>query len=200
MNERHLQLCASVEWADMVRQDILPWALDGRELGDDVLEVGPGPGRTTDVLRANVARLTAVEVDQHLATALAQRLLGSNVDVVHADGTNLPFDDARFSAATSFTMLHHVPSPAQQDKLLAELRRVLQPGGLLIGVDSIETAEWRELHAGDTCVPVDPATLPTRLERAGFVDVEVEMRVGRASPDHTEPSRRFRFAARAPAG
>jgi ubiquinone/menaquinone biosynthesis C-methylase UbiE len=192
MNERHLQLCASAEWAETVRMEILPWALGARDLGDDVLEVGPGPGQTTDVLRRTVPRLTAVEVDESLATALAERLTGSNVEVVHADGTALPFDDARFSGATSFTMLHHVPSLSQQDRLLHELRRVLRPGGLLIGVDSIDSPEWRELHAGDTCVPVDPATLAERLQHAGFINVEVQ----RSTP---EPARRFRFAARTPA-
>jgi SAM-dependent methyltransferase len=191
MNERHLQLCASAEWAETVRRDILPWALGGRDLGDDVLEIGPGPGMTTDVLRQTVDRLTAVEVDPRLAAALTARLVGSNVDVVHGDGANLPFGAGRFSGATSFTMLHHVPSPPLQDRLLAEVRRVLRPGGLLVGVDSVDNPEWRELHTDDTCVPVDPATLAERLQAAGFVDVEVE----RASP---EPARRFRFAARAP--
>jgi SAM-dependent methyltransferase len=191
MNERHLQLCASAEWSDTVRNEILPWALHGRDLGDDVLEVGPGPGRTTDVLRHTTAHLTAVEVDLALAQALAERLVGSNVDVVHADGTALPFEDGRFSGATSFTMLHHVPSAAQQDVLLAELRRVLRPGGLLVGVDTIDSSWFRDLHVDDTCVPVDPATLARRLAQAGFVDVDVE----RSTP---EPARRFRFAARAP--
>jgi SAM-dependent methyltransferase len=191
MNERHLQLCASAEWAETVQNDILPWALGERDLGDDVLEIGPGPGQTTEVLRRRVARLTAVEVDADLAGALAQRLMGSNVEVVHADGTALPFDAGRFSGATSFTMLHHVPSPALQDRLFRELRRVLRRGGLVIGVDSIDSPDWRDLHADDTCVPVDPATLAERLQRAGFVEIEVE----RAT---VEPARRFRFAARAP--
>jgi SAM-dependent methyltransferase len=193
MNERHLQICASAEWAETVQKEILPWALGKRDLGDDVLEVGPGPGQTTDVLRRIVPRLTAVEVDEALAEALSQRLAASNVEVVHADGTALPFGDGRFSGATSFTMLHHVPTPSAQDRLLSELRRVLRPGGLLIGVDSIDSPDWRELHTGDTCVPVDPDTLAARLLMAGFVEVEVQ----RATP---EPARRFRFAARAPTG
>jgi hypothetical protein len=88
-------------------------------------------------------------------------------------------------------MLHHVPSSQQQDLLFGELCRVLRPGALLVGVDSVDRPEFRELHIDDTCVPVDPATLAARLRQAGFVDVEVE----RASP---EPARRFRFAARAP--
>jgi ubiquinone/menaquinone biosynthesis C-methylase UbiE len=185
VNERHLKLCASAEWAETVRKEILPWALGNRDLGDDVLEVGPGPGQTTDVLRRIVPRLTAVEVDESLAEALSQRLAASNVEVVHADGTALPFEDGRFSGATSFTMLHHVPSADAQDRLLSELRRVLRPGGLLVGVDSIDSPEWRELHTGDTCVPVDPDALAARLLMAGFVDVEVE-----------RATRRFRFAAR----
>jgi SAM-dependent methyltransferase len=193
MNERHLQICASAEWAETVQHEILPWAVGDRDLGDDVLEVGPGPGLTTDVLRKSIGRLTAVEVDQSLATALADRLSGTNVEVVHADGTSLPFEAGRFSGATSFTMLHHVPSPAAQDRLLSEVRRVLRSGGLLVGVDSIDHPDWREIHVGDTCVPVDPDTLPERLRQAGFVDVEVEIK---HLPDG--PARRFRFAARAP--
>jgi ubiquinone/menaquinone biosynthesis C-methylase UbiE len=191
MNKRHLEICASAEWAETVRSEVLPWAVGARDLGDDVLEVGPGPGLTTDLLRQRVPRLTAVEVDDDLASGLATRLAGSNVEVVHADATTLPFDPARFSGATCFTMLHHVPSPAQQDRLLQELRRVLRPGGLLVGVDSIDNPEWREVHEGDTCVPVDPATFAQRLTTAGFVEVDVE----RSTP---EPARRFRFAARTP--
>jgi hypothetical protein len=84
-----------------------------------------------------------------------------------------------------------VPSPDRQDRLLAELRRVLRSGGLLVGVDSIDSPEFRELHVGDTCVPVDPEALPDRLARAGFTDIEVK-------PSQPPPSRRFRFSARAP--
>jgi ubiquinone/menaquinone biosynthesis C-methylase UbiE len=189
MNQEHLRLCASAEWATTVKRDILPWVVDGRELGDDLLEVGPGPGLTTDVLRSMVARLTAVEVDASLASALAQRLAGSNVEVVHADATNLPFEDRRFSAATCLTMLHHVPSVREQDALLRELWRVLRAGGVVVGVDSLTSPDWLALHAGDICVPVDPHGFGERLARAGFTEVEVEL----SAPP---PARRFRFAGR----
>ena len=88
MNEGHLQFLASPEWAQMLETDLLPWALGVADLGDDVLEVGPGPGLTTDLLRQRTSRLTAVEVDADLATALAARLKGTNVDVVHADASD----------------------------------------------------------------------------------------------------------------
>jgi ubiquinone/menaquinone biosynthesis C-methylase UbiE len=101
------------------------WA---RDLGDDVLEVGPGYGATTDVLRERVAKLTAVEIDPALAAVLADRLAGANVTVVEGDATALDFDDGRFTGATCFAMLHHVPTSELQDQLFAEVARVLRPG------------------------------------------------------------------------
>lgn len=195
MNERHLRLCASSEWAATVRDEILPWALGDRSLGEAALEIGPGPGLTTDILRRRTQHLTAVEIDSALAVGLSKRLAGTNVAVLQADATALPFRSQQFSGATSFTMLHHVPSVAAQDTLLAEVRRVLRPGAVLVGVDSLDRPEFRALHDGDICVPVDPDTLANRLRQAGFIDVEVELK---ASDD--EPPRRFRFAARAPGG
>ena len=49
MNKAH-EFCGSDEWRQMIRDVILPWALGETDLGDDVLEVGPGYGATTDVL------------------------------------------------------------------------------------------------------------------------------------------------------
>ena len=127
------------------------------------------------MLRRRVARLTAVEVDGALATKLAERLEGTNVEVVKADATALPFEGDRFSAATCFTMLHHVPSSSMQEQLLAELCRVLRPGGVLVGTDSIASPDLRKFHAGDIYSPLDPETLPPRLQSAGFVEITVEV-------------------------
>src|SRR6516162_6341162 len=113
----------------MLETDLLPWLVGVADLGDDVLEVGPGQGLTTDLLRARADRVTAVEVDGALAAALAERLSGSNVEVIHGDGTDTGLASGRFSAATSFAMLHHMPTPELQDRLFAELYRVLRPGG-----------------------------------------------------------------------
>ncbi|HZT64265.1 MAG TPA: class I SAM-dependent methyltransferase [Acidimicrobiales bacterium] len=174
MNEIHLQLCASDEWADTVRQRVVPWVLDGLDLGDDVLEIGPGPGRTTEILQRLVPRLTALEVDEELAAALSRRLGGPNVEVVHGDATEMGLPGGRFSAALSLTMLHHVPSAPLQDRLFAEAARVLRPGGVFAGMDSVDSEEFRALHEGDICVPIDPVGLAGRLEAAGFVDVAVD--------------------------
>jgi SAM-dependent methyltransferase len=173
VNKAHLEFCASPQWARLVEDELLPWVLDGYQLGDDLLEVGPGPGLTTDVLRRQAARVTAVELDLDLAGKLASRLAGSNVTVIAGDVTRLPFPADRFSAAACLTMLHHIPSPALQDAALAELARVLRPGGSLLGSDGLDTPARRELHEDDVFVPVNPATLEGRLRAAGFTRARV---------------------------
>ena len=161
MNEAHLALCSSPEWARLVEDELLPWVLEGHDLGDDLLEVGAGPGLTTDVLRRYAAHVTAVELDVGLADQLAARLAGTNVEVVAADATRLPFPSGRFSAAACLTMLHHIPSAALQDKALAELGRVLRPGGVLVGCDGLDTPDRRRVHEGDIFVRSIPAPWPT---------------------------------------
>jgi SAM-dependent methyltransferase len=150
-----------------------------------VLELGPGPGLTTDLLRLTAPRLTTIEVDAKLAESLGNRLTGSNVDVVTGDATAMPFPDEQFSGGVSFTMLHHVPSPALQDKLFREVWRVLKPGGVFVGSDSRQSLLMRVIHIGDTLATVDPDAVASRLEAAGFGVWEVE-----------KNSNAFRFHAR----
>ena len=188
MNLIHRWLCRSRGWQKTLDERILPWVLADVKLGNDVLEVGPGPGLTTDILRPRVPRLTAIEIDAALAERLAQRLVGTNVSVVRGDATAMPFTDQRFSGAVSFTMLHHVPSPELQDKLLREVWRVLQPGAVFAGVDSRTSWGMKVIHIADTLVPVDPQTFPARLRAAGFEEPAVEAN-----------ERAFRFRARKPA-
>ena len=174
MNEQHLELCSSAEWADAVRRWIIPWVLEDVSLGDEVLEIGPGPGRMTEVLAGLVPRLTAVEVDAELARSLTARLAGAEVEVVHGDATDLQFAEGTFSSALSFTMLHHVPSVVDQDRLFAEVARVLRPAGVFAGTDTLVSDGFRELHVGDVCVPIDPDTLAGRLLSAGFDEAVVD--------------------------
>jgi SAM-dependent methyltransferase len=174
MNEIHLQFLASPEWARMLETELLPWVLGVAELGDDVLEVGPGPGLTTDLIRQHAARVTAVELDTELAGALAKRMAGTNVEVVHGDAADSGLEADRFSAATCFSMLHHVPSADLQDRVFAELYRVLRPGGVFVASDAVDADAIREFHVDDIFVPVDPTTLGSRLGAAGFTDVRID--------------------------
>ncbi|MHA6626831.1 class I SAM-dependent methyltransferase [Pseudonocardia sichuanensis] len=174
MNEEHLRLCASAEWAQLVADDLLPWVLGEDELGPDVLEIGAGPGLVTDLLVQRAPQVTAVELDPDLADALRRRMVGRPVEVVTADATAMPLPSARFSAVACFTMLHHIPDVDGQDRALAEIARVLRPGGLLVGTDGEDTPARRALHVDDVFTPIDPATLGARLTAAGFADADVE--------------------------
>jgi SAM-dependent methyltransferase len=154
--------------------DVLPWVCRNVPLDGEVLEIGPGYGVTTQWLLGQGGRLTAVEVDPDLAAGVRERL-GDRVDVHTGDGADLPFPDASFDSVVCFTMLHHVPSPERQDRLFAEVARVLRPGGVFAGLDSRISLRLRLLHIGDTMVVVDPATLPGRLRAAGLTEVEVDI-------------------------
>jgi SAM-dependent methyltransferase len=168
MNENHARVCPSPEWAAHLQNDILPSLVQHADLGDDLLEIGPGPGAATEWLRHRVRRLTVLEIDEAAAAKLAQRYAGSNVEVVIGDATKLSYPDGSFDSVGSFTMLHHVPTPALQNKILAEALRVLRPGGVLIASDSLASDGLHHFHEGDTYNPIDPGTVVSRLQTIGF--------------------------------
>ena len=174
MNRAHALICSSRWWARTVARDLLPWGLSRLQLGDDVLEIGPGFGATTAVLAERAPRLTVLELDPGYCARLQRRLDG-RVQVVQGSATEMPFPDDRFSAVLAFTMLHHVPAAELQDRLLAEAARVLRPGGVFAGTDSLGIGRtFKLLHVRDTLVPVAPDDLPRRIERAGLSEPRVE--------------------------
>ena len=187
MNRLHRWYCRSSFWKRKVEREVLPWSLSGVDLGEEVLEVGPGPGLTTDWLRDQCQNIACIEIDPELAGSLSHRMANTNVNVQCGDATAMPFPDQAFSGVVSFTMLHHIPSPALQDRLFTEVYRVLRPGGLFAGTDSTQSILMRIFHIRDTMVLVDPGTLPARLEAVGFKGVKIAIGAGR-----------FRFLARRP--
>jgi SAM-dependent methyltransferase len=174
MNETHLKFLASPEWAQMVETELLPWIEAAGDLGDEVLEIGPGPGITTDVLRKRIDRVTAVEIDPSLGEALQDRLMGTNVNVIVADARQAGLPASHFSAAACFSVLHHMPSRSYQDDLFAEVCRVLRPGGIFVGQDSLDLEPIRLGHADDTFTPVDPEKLGDRLAAVGFGETKTD--------------------------
>jgi SAM-dependent methyltransferase len=78
----------------------------------------------------------------------------------------LPYPDGSFDTVGMFTMLHHVPTRALQDAILAGALRALRPGGTLIGSDSLASDRLHRHHEGDTYNPVEPAAFLTRCRRS----------------------------------
>jgi SAM-dependent methyltransferase len=177
MNLCHRLCCNSDRWAKEVEGRLLPWVLADVDLGDNTLEIGPGYGAILRVLVDKTPKLTAVEIDTPMAQRL-QRLYGERARIINGDGTDTGLPTDEFSSVVSFTMLHHVPTADLQDRLFAEAFRVLRPGGVFAGSDSVNSLPFRILHFRDTCNPVSPETLPDRLRAVGFQDVDVEVRRG----------------------
>jgi SAM-dependent methyltransferase len=174
VNAVHNLICSSRWWAGKVDGELLPWGLRDIDTGARVLEFGPGFGATTKVLAEHPGELTVLELEPSYCERLRAKL-GSRVDVHEGDATRMPFADAGFSSVLCFTMLHHLHSTELQDEAFAEAYRVLQPGGVFAGTDSLGTGMlFKVIHIGDILNPIDPAGLTRRLAACGFERISVE--------------------------
>lgn len=104
--------------------------LDGSERA---LDVGTGAGAIAIALAPLVARVVGVDIVPEL---LAQARLRSpaGVEYIEADATALPFPPGSFDLVCTARTLHHVARP---ELVLAEMNRVLRPGGTMLVVDQL---------------------------------------------------------------
>jgi ubiquinone/menaquinone biosynthesis C-methylase UbiE len=98
---------------------------------DRVLEVGIGTGRMARPLMARGVRMVGVDISAKMLAQLCEQLTGDHrpPDLLLGDATVLPFRDNAFRAAMVVHVLHLV---ASIEETLAEIRRVLRPGGVLL--------------------------------------------------------------------
>ncbi len=103
--------------------------------GERVLEVGPGTGYYTLPVAEWLGpegRLDVFDLQQEMLDHTMRRAGGRglvNITPAQGDARQLPYDDATFDAAYLVTVLGEIPDQAAA---LAELRRVLEPGGRLV--------------------------------------------------------------------
>lgn len=108
-------------------------AFAGREW--TVGDLGCGTGQVSAALAPFVARVIAVDASGAMLQAAKKRLQAfEHVDLRRGELESLPIDDERLDAATLMLVLHHVPDPA---RALAEVARVLKPGGRVVVVDML---------------------------------------------------------------
>ena len=114
-----------------------------------LLDVGCGTGHFLNMLGAALpveAKLFGVDLSPHYI-ARAREILPRDLDVslVCDNAEKLPFVDASFDVVTSAYLMHEVPAEVRA-RLLAEMARVVRPGGLVAVADSIQLADAPELQ------------------------------------------------------
>jgi ubiquinone/menaquinone biosynthesis C-methylase UbiE len=178
MNQLETWFCGSRIWQYVTRRQLLPWVLEGLQLGEHVLELGAGLGAATEQLRLRATRVTSLEYDHGFAVRLGARVNGTNGSVIQGDAAILPFPDETFSSAIAILMLHHLRSRELQDHAFAEIRRVLRPGGPFLAFEIQDSWLHRVAHIRSTFVPLAPASVSARLTAAGFSLVAFNFRRG----------------------
>jgi ubiquinone/menaquinone biosynthesis C-methylase UbiE len=116
--------------------------------GGRVLEIGAGTGVNLDLYPDAVEELVLVEPDPHMAKRLRSRLAGAGraATVVEQPAERLDFEAGSFDCAVSTLVLCTVPDPGAA---IAELARVLRPGGRLLFIEHVradepELARWQD--------------------------------------------------------
>jgi ubiquinone/menaquinone biosynthesis C-methylase UbiE len=178
MNSLEHWFCESAYWRYLTRQRVLPWMLQGTDLGDHVLELGAGTGTATMELARLSTRVTSLEYDHKSTASLAVRTSGTNGCAIRGDASVLPFADRTFSSAIAILMLHHLKSRELQDRAFAEIFRVLRPGGVFLAAEIQDSWLHRVVHIKSTFVPIEPASALATLTASGFSNGTAECRSG----------------------
>jgi ubiquinone/menaquinone biosynthesis C-methylase UbiE len=106
-----------------------------------VLEIGAGTGANLPYYPRD-AHLTTLEPNQAMASRLKQKAeaLGRSVQVDVHEGERLPYADSVFDAVVVSLVLCSVPD---QQAMLAEVKRVLRPGGVFLFVEHVASRDER---------------------------------------------------------
>jgi ubiquinone/menaquinone biosynthesis C-methylase UbiE len=139
--------CCSTVWRSS--SSAIARELCAQGLGRDVLEIGAGSGSVAQQLLSISPELawTAIDIDPHMTHAAAARLRGfAGASVQTADATAMPFPDDSFDSVVSCVMLHHI---VDWERAVAEVARVLRPGGIFVGYDLTRTPPASLFHRVD---------------------------------------------------
>jgi ArsR family transcriptional regulator len=148
-------------------------------------DLGCGTGQLTEIVAPYVKQVIAVDGSADMLEAARQRVGGArNVDLRQGDLESLPLEPGELDAAMLSLVLHYSPSPA---RALAEVARVLRPGGRALVVDMLphERQEYQQ-QMGHVWLGFSEKQISRFLAGAGFRDVRV--RLLPADPDAKGPA------------
>jgi SAM-dependent methyltransferase len=178
MNRMEHFFCSTSLWQSTTHRFLLPWVLSGARPGNHVLEVGAGYGAATGHLLKLAPRVTSLEYDPRLLEKLKAKHQCAELTALCGDAARLPFADQSFSSAVAILVLHHLKSRELQDRALAEVHRVLRPGGFFFAFEINDGWIHRLAHYRSTFIPVTPGSAFARLTQAGFSKISVDFRRG----------------------
>jgi len=178
MNRMEHFFCSTSLWQRVTHRFLLPWVLSGARLGDHVLEIGAGYGAATGHLLKLAPRVTSLEYDPRLLRRLKAKHQCAELTTLCGDAATLPLADQSFSSAVAILVLHHLKSRELQDRALAEVHRVLRPGGFFFAFEINDGWIHRAAHYRSTFNPVTPGSAFARLTKAGFSKISVDFRSG----------------------
>lgn len=145
-----------------------------RSEGGSLLDVGCGAGDLMVRMRELGWQVMGVETDPRAVDRAVHR----GLDVRNSVLEDAHFEAASFDAVTMAHVIEHVHDPA---RLLAECRRILRPGGILV-ILTPNSSSWGHRHFGRNWMPLDPPrhirvhnrnNLPRLLDAAGLAPVRV---------------------------
>jgi len=166
-------------------------------LSGDVLEIGAGTGGSLDALPSTLRSLTLLEPDKNMRLLLERALSsrGREATVVDAGAESLPFPDATFDAVISSLVLCSVK---RQEPVLAEIHRVLKPGGRFVFLEHVAARDrprrlkWQhrvepvwKLLVGNCHLTRDTETT---IQSAGFTLMQIDRDSMRGAPPFVRPT------------
>ncbi len=135
-------------------------------------DLGCGTGQASAALAPFVAHVIAVDASAAMLQAAKKRLSTfENVDLRRGDLEDLPIDDGRLDAATLVLVLHHLPEP---EIAIAEVARVVKPGGRLLVVDMLphDRESYRQ-QMGHVWLGFSDEHLRRILRESGFDEIRI---------------------------
>ena len=153
--------------------------LVGIKASDKVLDVGCGTGDLTIVAKGRAGSagdVVGLDASPEMVETARQKVAHQGIDIQYRLGLieAIPFPDDYFDVVLSSLMMHHLPE-ALKDRGLAEIFRVLKPGGRLLVVDLKRPTSFLTkglltllFHGG---LPRGIETLPAKVTNAGFSKV-----------------------------
>lgn len=164
----------------------------GLQDGQDILELGSGPGFVTQRLLQELptARVTGLDIDPLLIASARDRIQGPDAErmtIVQGDIMNPPLPEGRFDVAFARYLFMHIPDPVGA---AGQIKRLLKPGGRLLvseldsGFSGLQVPElagygpwsraWEQALRMRGSNPHMGRHMSRVLEAAGFTDIKLE--------------------------